>query len=301
MAPFRYKKLGYIALNVSDLGRTSAFAEEMMGLNPAGSGPAGERFFRCSPNLIDVLLHQSPNPGFKRAGWELEDEESVARAYAHFQSKDISPRLLNEDEAGALGLRSGACFRLREPFSGAQLDFFAYMEQKSVPFKPTVCKIARLGHFALNVPDALNAIRFYKDTLGFAVSDYVGDYAVALMRAFPNPLHHTFGLGQSRTGKAHLNHLNFMVTDIDDIGRALHRFQKNNVKIVFGPGRHPTSDSIFIYCLDPDGLTWEYSFGMELFPEDNPRKPRFVSSRPEDFDLWGAEPKEGFTALGAIE
>ncbi len=36
---------------------------------------------------------------------------------------------------------------------------------------------------------------------------------------------------------------------------------------MFGPGRHPPSESVFLYFLDPDGLTLEYSFGMEEFPE----------------------------------
>ena len=71
--------------------------------------------------------------------------------------------------------------------------------------------------------------------------------------------------------------------------------------IVFGIGRHPTSDSIFIYFLDPDGMTWEYSFGMELFPETNARQPRFMSTAMEDFDVWGARPTPNFGAKGVIE
>ena len=92
-----------------------------------------------------------------------------------------------------------------------------------------------------------------------------------------------------------------MVNDIDDIGRALYRFQKHQVPIVFGPGRHPTSGSIFIYCLDPDGMTWEYTLGMELFSEEQPRRARYMSDRPEDFDIWGALPTPEFARRGAIE
>ena len=59
-----------------------------------------------------------------------------------------------------------------------------------------------------------------------------------------------------------------MVTDIDDVGGAMNRMKAANVPIVFGPGRHLPSTSIFLYFLDPDGNTTEYSFGMELFEED---------------------------------
>ena len=69
-----------------------------------------------------------------------------------------------------------------------------------------------------------------------------------------------------------LHHVNFMVTEINDIGRALHRLGAQGVPIVHGPGRHPTSGSIFLYFLDPDGITLEYSFGMEEIPRS--RRPR---------------------------
>ena len=137
--------------------------------------------------------------------------------------------------------------------------------------------------------------------MGFKVSDYVGNLFVSLMRAFPNPRHHSLGIGQSMSGAVGFNHINFMVTDIDDIGRALYRLQEQEVKILFGLGRHPTSDSIFIYFEDPDGMTWEYSFGMELFPETGAREPRVMSTAPEDFDLWGAEPKPTFAKIGTVE
>jgi 2,3-dihydroxy-p-cumate/2,3-dihydroxybenzoate 3,4-dioxygenase len=93
-----------------------------------------------------------------------------------------------------------------------------------------------------------------------------------------------------------------MVTDMDDVGRAFWRCQKTQRKIVFGPGRHPPSESVCLYFLDEDGLTWEFSYGMEEFPEDNPREPRLMSTALEDIDYWGAVPQPGWgTTAGWIE
>ena len=95
--------------------------------------------------------------------------------------------------------------------------------------------------------------------------------------------------------------MNFMVTEIDDIGRGMWRFQKNEVPVVRGPGRHPPSGSVFLYVLDPDGLTVEYSFGMEEFPELGARKPRLLAPVPESLDYWGCprDPRQG--AIGEVE
>jgi len=98
-----------------------------------------------------------------------------------------------------------------------------------------------------------------------------------------------------------LHHVNFMVTEIDDIGRALHRFRAQGAPIVHGPGKHPTSGSVFLYFLDPDGITLEYSFGMEEFLETGAREPRTLPAAPESIDSWGAVRDPRMGSVGEIE
>ena len=74
----RYRKLGYVELMVTDLERSAAFYRDVVGLEPAGEGPEGERRFRCSEDPYAVVLHQADQPGFRRGGWMLEDERQFA-------------------------------------------------------------------------------------------------------------------------------------------------------------------------------------------------------------------------------
>jgi len=300
MWSYRHRRPGYVALNVTDVGRTAAFAHDIVGLEASGEGANGERFFRCGPDRHCVILYKSPVAGFKRAGWELESANDVELAYGHFSDLGYRPAWLDEDERNGINLSLSPAFRVTEPFTGAQFEYYCGMDQTIVPFPSRLAKIQRLGHFAFSVPDVLAGAKHFEKNFGFIVSDYVGKFS-ALMRAWPNPNHHSFGLAKSSTGKPHFNHINFMVMDMDDIGQLYYRLQLNQVKIVFGMGRHPTSGSVFLYYLDPDGLTWEYSFGMEQFPEQGGRSPRAMSARPEDFDIWGARPEPEFTKNGVIE
>src|SRR3546814_17457917 len=80
------------------------------------------------------------------------------------------------------------------------------------------------------------------------------------------------------------NHVKFMVSDLGHVGRAINRMKAANVPIVFGPGRHEPSGSIFLYFLDPDGMTAEYSFGMEEFDEVGAREPPELAATPEVLD-----------------
>ena len=136
-------------------------------------------------------------------------------------------------------------------------------------------------------------------TIGWnAQSDSIGE-VMTFMRPFPSPFHHGIGVGKGP--KRVLHHLNFMVSEIDDIGKAPNRMKKHDVPIVFGPGRHPASTSVFFYFLDPDGMTLEYSFGMEEFTEVDPRKPRTLPMAAESIDTWGSVRDPRMGQLGDIE
>lgn len=58
----RYRQLGYIALNVTDVERSRAFFEDDLGLSFEGHGPEGEAVLRAGPGQR-LILH-----GGKQAG-----------------------------------------------------------------------------------------------------------------------------------------------------------------------------------------------------------------------------------------
>lgn len=293
---FRYHRLGYVALNVSDAARADDFYRNMIGLTPADRALNGEALYRCSDHHHDVVLHESDVPGLRRVAWEMETPADLDRLRNHFATLGIAAHDVPDEESAALGL--GRAFRVTEPNSGATFEYFDRMSDAATPFPADVTRIARLGHVVLGVADHPGTERFFTEQLNYRVSDRI-DGAVTFMRCFPNPLHHSLGL--SRSNGNHLHHVNFMVTDIDDIGRALWRARRMDVPVVFGPGRHPPSESIFLYFLEPDGMTLEFSFGMEEFPEHDARDPRLLPFALESIDYWGAVPEAQFGKNGVIE
>lgn len=298
-APYRYRRLGYVALNVSDIERTTAFATDIFRLSVQGDSPHGSRFLRCGVRHHELILTQAPSAGFVRAGWELETPDDVDRAFHHMVEIGLDPQPLAQEQKAILGLSGDLAFRVCEPTTGASFEYYSRMENIASPRQDATTKFVGDIHFGLVVPDAKATVRFATEKLGFIASDFVGDHLVTLMRAFPNPNHHSFAPVQSPDGSCKFHHVAFMVEEIDDIGKLLNRCKKAAVDIAFGIGRHPTSGSIHLYIYDPDGMVWEYTLGMEQFPETGAREPRLMSARPEDFDLWGATPDPGFMARGA--
>lgn len=289
---FRYRRFGYVVLNVSDIARSTAFATEVFGLDDAGTGPKGEKFFRCTPHHHDIVLCPSDKAAFVRSGWELETEEDVDKAYYHFERIGTAPKWVASEEANVLGLERA--FRIREPLTKTTYEYFARMSYTSTPLKTNMTSFYGQGHFGLMVPNVRELSDYMVENMGFRVSDYLEGWPVALLRAFPNPNHHSFAPLQSPSGKVAFHHVAFMVNAIDDIGKLFNRIKRHDVKIQFGIGRHPTSGSIHLYVYDPDYFVWEYTLGMEQFPETGAREPRRMSSAPENFDLWGAVPDKEF-------
>lgn len=293
--PFRYRKLAYVALNVTDLTRSLDFYTRLLGLQVSEKTDEVV-FLRCGRDHHNIILHAAPEKGVKRVGFELESDSDVETAFTYFDELGYTPYWLSKDEAAQL--KQGRSFRLRERHSQLQLEMFSKSTQMAKPFEPTVAQIARLGHVVIGTVEFEKACEAFTRDFNFKVSDLIED-RISFMRCHPNPLHHTFAVGPAKENQLH--HVNFMVTDIDDIGRALYRMKNNNVPIVYGPGRHPPSNSVFLYFQDPDGMTLEYSFGMEEFPEEGAREPRMLEAVPESLDTWGAVPHPEFGKSGPIE
>lgn len=294
MNPIRYAKIGYVALDVTDLARSVVFYHELVGL-ALTSADADTAFLRCSVDHHNLILSRAPRPGLRRVGWELQSVDMVGAAFEFLEKAGLSPRWLSAAETRALA--QGPTFRLREPHSKVEFEYYAQMTEMAMPFAPTVTHIERLGHVVISVSQFEETLRTLADSLNFRVSD-LSPGNVAFLRCFPSPFHHALAI--QRAGKEALNHVNFMVRDIDDIGRAASRMREHQVKIVFGPGRHKPSGSIFLYFLDPDGMMAEFSFGMEEFPEHDARKPHILEESPLTLDLWGSRPQPGFGGTGQI-
>ncbi len=286
--PLRFARLGFCRLRCPDLARSVVFYRDMVGLEVASEDGLIARL-RCSDKPFDLVLEKGAFPGFTETGFELESGAELDKAFTMLAALGLAPQWT--DPEGCQALAAASAFQFTDPASGLATTFYHSQTPAQSPYQPHLAKIARLGHVVINVTDPGAAHRFWVDQLGFVRSDNV-EGVVEWLRAWPNPLHHSLGLVASNANSLH--HINFMVTDIDDIGRAMNRLKDAGVPIVYGPGRHLPSTSIFLYFLDPDGNTAELSFGMELFLEHGARDPRELEHKAEVMDIWGSKPDPRF-------
>ncbi len=294
-APFLYDHLGYVALGTPKLDESISFYRDLMGLHLVDQQPGKHVVFRCSDRHADLVLCAHREPGLLRVGMKVKDRGELENAERHLEHKGYHLEPLSSEHRDLFGTGTG--FSVMEPRTGLMFDFFDSVRKAQTPFTPTLTQIQRLGHVVIRTRELDPVCETLKSDFNFVVSDYVEDKA-AWMRCYPNPLHHSFAV--VRDDSEGLHHVNFMVSEIDDIGKARNRLIKAGTEIVFGPGRHKPSGSVFLYFNDPTGMTMEFSYGMEEFPVEGARQPRKLENSAQTMDQWGGLPEPAFARGGRI-
>ena len=273
-APFRYKKLGYVAVNVADLERTVTFYRDVVGMEVSEYRKGEVAYMRCGDDHHSLAFFPAAQPGVKRMAFELESDEDLEAARRHLKSLGVPYTAVPAAEARDLRHRESIRFNI--PGCGMPMELFSGAERQVKPFAPTRANLLRLGHIVIKVKEFDTTFAWLTDKFGFRVSDHIRDdkreNEIAFMRCYPNPYHHSLGIARSEANQLH--HYALMVRDLDDVGRGNNRLPREGAPVVFGPGRHVASGSVFLYFLDPDGITLEYTHGMEEFSERTPRAAR---------------------------
>jgi catechol-2,3-dioxygenase len=159
----------------------------------------------------------------------------------------------------------------------------------------------KLGHVAFVSDDVRGLVDFYTQTLGFRVSDWMGDY-FAFLRCSPD--HHTVNFVQGEVGRMH--HIAFELQDWAHIQTACELFGQKEVKIIWGPGRHGIGHNVFLYHRDPDDHIVEFYIEMDRMSDessgaydprpwhkDRPQRPKVWDRIPAGL-TWGMPPGPDF-------
>ncbi len=115
-----------------------------------------------------------------------------------------------------------------------------------------------MGHAVFHVKNIDDLLGFYRDVLGFGVSDYI----LTPFRAYflhVNPRHHTVALIE--TGKQDLHHLMVELYSLDDVGQGYDIALGEPERIATTLGRHPNDCVTSYYLKSPSGFMLEYGWG----------------------------------------
>ncbi len=272
----------YVRLATRDLAAADRFARDVIGLELVRK-EHGAHYYR-SDARDHTLVYFEGDPQEQRVGFELRDANALDAAAATLANAgfDVKAGSASEQEQR----RVAGFVHFRDP-TGNPIELVVRPQHSGRRYFPARdAGISGFSHVGLCTTDATRDEAFWTGLLSARVSDRIGQ--AALLRI--DPVHHRIALfPTTRCGVQHINH---QVASVDDVMRAWYQLKARGVKIVFGPGRHPTSSAIFLYFEGPDGMVFEYSTGVRsIAPEDEATyQPRQFPPSPESFCMWGAQP-----------
>jgi catechol 2,3-dioxygenase-like lactoylglutathione lyase family enzyme len=121
-----------------------------------------------------------------------------------------------------------------------------------------------LGHILVYARNLDDTVRFYRDLLGFRVSDFTevrtsgGKVRLAFLHC--NPRHHSIAILETPASPKRINHIMFECNSLDDVGSGRDLCLGHGVPIAIDLGRHMNDHVVSFYMANPSHFALEYGW-----------------------------------------
>ncbi len=132
-------------------------------------------------------------------------------------------------------------------------------------------------------PNVAEGVRFYRDVLGFRITDTKpGMRGAAFLHC--NVRHHSLALFEPRSNLTQrMNHFMVQYHEVDDVGMAYDICEKRGDRFATTLGRHPSDQSLSFYVFNPSGWHTECGWGSRDVPT--------LTDEKWDTEYWGSAPE----------
>jgi 2,3-dihydroxybiphenyl 1,2-dioxygenase len=252
--------LGYLGVGTARLDDWTSLATRGMGMQAVDRG-AGTRAFRMDDRRQRLVLDSSMPDSTRYFGWEVANADALDALAARLERAGVAVRrepAALADQRFVSGLISFA-----DP-SGNRLEAFYGAAVADTPFLPgRLISGFRagplgMGHVLVMVQDMTAGLAFYRDLLGFRISDYARA-AVSACFMHVNSRHHSLALVEAPVNGMH--HLMVELYSFDDVGQGYDLALMDREQIVATLGRHNNDLMTSFYMRTPSDFLVEYGWG----------------------------------------
>ena len=286
--------LGYVGIEATSPADWAGFGTGLLGLQLAERS-AAQLVFRMDDRRQRLVVTPGARDGARCFGWEVADAAALEALAARLEAAGVA--VARGDAALAAQRRVAGLVVAADP-AGNRIELVHGAEAADAPFRPGRCisgfrtGALGMGHAVLTVERAAPVLAFYRDLLGFGVSDYVTHPFTAWF-LHVNGRHHSLALIE--TGSAGLHHLMLELFSLDDVGQGYDLAQLEDGRVATTLGRHTNDYMTSFYARTPGGFLVEYGWGGRVV--DPARwQPVEMTSGPS---LWGHERSWGSPEMRA--
>lgn len=254
-------RLGYIALNVSDVAAAAADAQNIAGAALVDQ-TADRALLTSNARHAELILHRAPESSLRAIGLEALDPAHVDEVLR--RARAVGLRVLSEtpslpviERAVTVAFPEGHVVEVHTPMPRDRQPRYVG------PGIHPRC----LDHVNLTARDPAATAQLMMDVLGIRLSERTKGWELAWMRASDHR-HHTVGIAASSIGGG-LHHYSWEFADFADFKRLGDVLDSQDRTLVWGPGRHGAGDNLFAYYVDAGGFLVETTAEMEVIADPN--------------------------------
>jgi 3,4-dihydroxy-9,10-secoandrosta-1,3,5(10)-triene-9,17-dione 4,5-dioxygenase len=267
------RSLGYLRIEATDVPAWREFGLKVLGMVEGKGSDPEALYLRMDDFPARLVIFPGERDRLAQAGWEVANEGELAEVATALDAAGVAVE--KASDADLADRRVAGLIRFDDP-SGNTLEVFhgAALQHRRVvsPYGHTFVTAEQgLGHVVLSTRDDEEALRFYRDVLGFKLRDSMrlppqlvgrpADGAPAWLRFFGcNPRHHSLAFLPMPTPSG-IVHLMIEVGSADDVGLAMDRAARRKVPMSATLGRHVNDLMLSFYMKTPGGFDIE--FGTE--------------------------------------
>ena len=252
--------LGYVGIDATDPAAWEPFATNFLGMErvEAAGGTAAYRVDAAGRRLIVMPAARNGGAFY---GWEVADAAALDALAAAVEGRGTAVAAATAAERALRGVAGMA--HCLDP-GGRRVELFYGLDPAGGAFSPGRpiagfnTGALGLGHVLLQTADARECAAFYREALGFRLSDWRDEpHAARFLHC--NPRHHSLALFERGTPRLH--HVMVELNALDDVGAAYDMALAEEGRIALTLGRHPNDRMVSFYVDTPSGFLLEYGWG----------------------------------------
>ena len=262
--------LAYVVAETRDLTAWKHYAEGVLGMMTVPSADGG-MYVKMDERQFRIAVRTGERDGYVASGWEVRDAAAFDAAVQAMQRAEVAI------ERGDQALCRLRCVQQLVSFSdpsgnrhelvwGYKSDFTPFASPVGVP--RFVTGDLGLGHVVLPAPKFEDTLRFWREVMGFGLSDLYGfQPAGADGPTLPihflhcgNDRHHSLALAAFPVDSGCV-HMMVEVEEMGEVGRALDRMAAHGVALSATLGQHTNDRMISFYMKSPSRFDIEFGCG----------------------------------------
>lgn len=264
--------LGYVVLNVSGLADWRVLLEKVFGMEPRPRGSAFD--YRMDGYHHRLTLYPAVTDSVAAIGWEVGSIDKLERTVAGLRERQIE--VVAESEALRMERKVKRLYSFTCPMIGNRQELYYGPLISNTMFAPSrgisgyKTGALGLGHVVYWVKDLGASVQFYREVMGFSISDYIAWDSNDAVFLHCNARHHTLALMQDGPGgpAGALMHIMIEAKTYDDVGYGYDIVRDLGIPVMIEPGKHSNDHMQSFYLKTPSGFWMEYGFGgREIGPD----------------------------------